>query len=483
MVFSSITFLFFFLPTVLLLYQLSGKSTRNLLLLAASLFFYSWGEGVYVLLMVTSIIINYSGGLLIAGSRTVASRRFFLILPVALNLLILGFFKYALFLTENLNLMLSYWNLPALELMPVRLPIGISFFTFQALSYIIDVYRRKELPQKNIINLALYISLFPQLIAGPIVRYNQIADEIENRSTTMNDLAEGIQRFLLGLGKKILLANPLAAIADKIFILPETELTISLAWLGALSYTLQIYFDFSGYSDMAIGLGRMFGFHFPENFNYPYISKSIREFWQRWHISLSSWFRDYLYFPLGGSRSGPIRTYINLLIVFLLCGFWHGASWTFVAWGLYHGFFLVLERTPLGPLVGRLWSPLRILLTLLLVMLGWVIFRSDTLSEAILYISIMAGGSQTGFDPSILSLYLDSKARFEISMALLLALPLYPCLRRLKQTLLQRWSGAIKLAVSASVHLAQLLFFAAISYFAVISLAAGVYNPFIYFRF
>ena len=483
MVFSSITFLFFFLPTVLLLYRLSGKRTRNSLLLAASLFFYSWGEGVYVLLMVTSITINYSGGLLIAGWRPDTGRRFFLILSVALNLLILGFFKYAHFITENLNLILSCWNLPAIELTPIRLPIGISFFTFQALSYIIDVYRKKVLPQKNIINLALYISLFSQLIAGPIVRYNQIADEIKNRSATMNDLAEGIQRFLIGLSKKILLANPLAAIADKIFILPETELTTPLAWLGALSYTLQIYFDFSGYSDMAIGLGRMFGFHFPENFNYPYISKSIREFWQRWHISLSSWFKDYLYIPLGGSRNGPLRTYINLIIVFLLCGVWHGASWTFVIWGLYHGFFLILERTPLGSITGRMWSPLRILLTFLLVMLGWVIFRSNSLPQATFYLGTMAGWGQNGFDPSILSLYLDSKARFEISMALLLALPLYPCLRRLKQTLLQRWSGAVKLAVSTSVHLTQLLFFAAISYFAVISLAAGVYNPFIYFRF
>ena len=483
MVFSSITFLFFFLPTVLLLYQFSGKRTRNVLLLAASLFFYSWGEGVYVMLMVISILINYSGGLLIANPRPAAGRRFFLVLSVALNLLILGFFKYAHFIADNLNLVFSYCSLPAIELAPVRLPIGISFFTFQALSYIIDVYRRKELPQKNIINLALYISLFPQLIAGPIVRYNQIADEIENRSVTMNDLAEGIQRFLLGLSKKILLANPLAAIADKIFMLPETELTMTLAWLGALCYTLQIYFDFSGYSDMAIGLGRMFGFHFPENFNYPYISTSIREFWRRWHISLSSWFKDYLYIPLGGSKSGPIRTYINLLIVFLLCGFWHGASWTFIVWGLYHGFFLVLERTPLGAIVGRLWSPARILLTFLLVMFGWVIFRSDTLPGAIQYMSVMAGGGQKGFDASLLSLYLDSKARFEILMALLLALPLYPWLRRLKQILLQRWPGAIKLAVSASVHLAQLLFFATISYFTVISLAAGVYNPFIYFRF
>ncbi len=483
MVFSSITFLFFFLPTVLLLYLAAGKGSRNLLLLTASLFFYSWGEGVYVLLMAASIIINYCGGLLVAGDRPITTRRIFLILCIALNLLLLGYFKYANFLTENLNLLFSFWNLPSIDLTPVRLPIGISFFTFQALSYIIDVYRKKVFPQRSIINLGLYISLFPQLIAGPIVRYNQIADEIKNRSVTMNGLAEGIQRFLFGLGKKILLANPLAAIADKIFIMPENELTMGLAWLGALSYTLQIYFDFSGYSDMAIGIGRMFGFHFPENFNYPYISKSIREFWQRWHISLSSWFRDYLYIPLGGSRRGPVRTYLNLLVVFVLCGFWHGASWTFIVWGLYHGFFLILGRTRLAVITTRLWSPVRISLTFIIVLFGWVLFRSDTLPQALSYISVMLGQNQNGFDPSSLSLYLDAKARFELFMAIVLTLPVYPYLLRLKQRLLQRWGGTISLALNTSVHLTQLIFFAALSYFAVISLAAGVYNPFIYFRF
>ena len=483
MVFSSITFLFFFLPAVLLLYWLSGKAARNILLLVASLFFYSWGEGVYVLLMLASITINFSGGLLIAGSRSAAFSRFFLILSVSLNILILGFFKYANFIADNLNLLLSFLDVPAIELEPVRLPIGISFFTFQALSYIIDVYRKKVPPQRNVINLALYISLFPQLIAGPIVRYNTIADEIENRSTTISGLTAGIQRFLFGLSKKILLANPLAAIADKLFMLPEAELTLPLAWLGALCYTLQIYFDFSGYSDMAIGLGRMFGFHFLENFNYPYISKSIREFWRRWHISLSSWFKDYLYIPLGGSRTGPARTHVNLLIVFVLCGFWHGASWTFVVWGLYHGLFLILERTRFGSVASRFWSPVRILLTFLIVMFGWVIFRSNTLPEALSFLTVMLGVKQTSLDISVLSLYADHKARFEIFMALLLALPIYPHILRLKQILLGRTSGGASFAVSATVHLGQLLFFITISYFAVISLAAGVYNPFIYFRF
>lgn len=483
MVFSSITFLFFFLPTVLVLYLAAGIKLRNLLLLIASLFFYSWGEGIYVLLMLGSITINYTGGLLIAASGPTTLRRLFLFIAVCANLLILGFFKYANFLTDNLNVLLIASGFPTIDLAPIRLPIGISFFTFQALSYIIDVYRSTSRPQKNIINLALYISLFPQLIAGPIVRYNNIADELENRSTTLDSLTEGIQRFLFGLAKKILLANPLAQIADAIFSLPPSELTTPLAWLGALCYTLQIYFDFSGYSDMAIGLGRMFGFHFLENFNYPYISKSIREFWRRWHISLSSWFRDYLYIPLGGNKGGNVRTCVNLLIVFILCGFWHGASWTFVVWGLYHGFFLVLERTRFGHVMGTLWNPVRIFFTFFIVIIGWVIFRSNSLAGAISFIAIMFGGNQTTFDTALVPLYVDAKARFEIFVALLLALPIYPYLPKLKQTLLERSSGIANFVLNLCIHTAQFLFFSIVSYFAVISLAAGVYNPFIYFRF
>jgi len=482
MVFSSITFLFFFLPAVLLLYWMSGKA-RNILLLSASLFFYAWGEGVYVLLMLISITINFSGGLLISKSRSAATSRLFLVLSVFLNLLILCFFKYANFVADNLNLLLSSLSLLTIDLEPVRLPIGISFFTFQALSYIIDVYRKKVLPQKNFINLALYISLFPQLIAGPIVRYSDIAESIENRVASMSNVAQGIQRFLFGLAKKILLANPIAAIADQIFMLPDNELSLPLAWLGALCYTLQIYFDFSGYSDMAIGLGRMFGFHFLENFNYPYISKSIREFWRRWHISLSSWFRDYLYIPLGGNRASPIRTHINLLIVFVLCGIWHGASWTFVVWGLYHGFFLILERTSFGSLTARMWPPFRIAVTFLVILVGWVIFRSDTLSGAVSFLSVMLGAQQTSLDPSVLSLYVDGKARLEIMVAIILAFPLYPSLLRMRQAVLQRKSSVANMLTSVSVHLVQLLFFMVISYFSVISLAAGAYNPFIYFRF
>ena len=483
MVFSSIPFLFFFLPAVLITYWLAGKTFRNSVLLGASLFFYSWGEGIYLFLMLASIVINYCGGRLIGACSSPTSRRFYLSLTVFLNLFILCFFKYAGFVTENINLLFSAIGLPTINLIPLRLPIGISFFTFQALSYIIDVFRRTVVPQRNVINLALYISLFPQLIAGPIVRYNDIADQLEDRSSRIDDLAHGIQRFLMGLSKKVLLANPIAVVADSIFSLPASELTTPLAWLGAFCYTLQIYFDFSGYSDMAIGLGRMFGFRFLENFNYPYISTSIREFWRRWHISLSSWFRDYLYIPLGGSRGGNIRTYVNLFIVFILCGFWHGASWTFVVWGLYHGFFLVLERTGYGTVLKNLWYPARLLVTLLIIVIGWVIFRCETLTQAVSYLSVMFGVKQGSMDLTILSFYLDSKSQFEICVAALLSLPLYPVLLRFGQQVRQRSNNAAGRVAVISVHCVQLLFFMTISYFAIISLAAGVYNPFIYFRF
>ncbi len=353
MVFSSITFLFFFLPVFLMGYLGVGKKGRNLFLLLASLFFYLWGEQLFVLVMLASIVMNYFFGLLldrvgIQGSR---AGKFLLAAALVANLGMLVFFKYANFAVDNLNLLLSWLNMPLMHLHKVHLPIGISFFTFQAMSYLIDLYRQEYKAQKNPLYLGLYISLFPQLIAGPIVRYSDIAEHIKKRTVSLHDFACGAERFVFGLGKKILIANPMGLMADHIFAMQAELLSTGTAWLGITCYTLQIYFDFSGYSDMAIGLGRMFGFHFLENFNYPYISRSIREFWRRWHISLSTWFRDYLYIPLGGNRHGNNRTSLNLLIVFLLCGLWHGASWNFILWGLMYGFFLVAERGIWGRIV------------------------------------------------------------------------------------------------------------------------------------
>jgi len=345
MLFSEPVFVFLFLPLLLLGYALTPRAAQNTLLLLASLLFYAWGEGFFVLVMLGSIAFNYLVGLLLeAGRGRRRLRPLALLLGVAGNLALLIVFKYAGFLVTNLNLLLAGLKLPALPVPALHLPIGISFFTFQAMSYVIDVYRDRIPVQKHPLRIALYIALFPQLIAGPIVRYQHIARQLTRRVVTRPGLAEGIRRFILGLGKKMLLANVLAVPVDKIFAIPAHQLTTSVAWLGVVCYALQIYFDFSGYSDMAIGLGRMFGFRFLENFRYPYLARTITDFWRRWHISLSSWFRDYVYIPLGGNRRGPLRTYRNLVIVFLLCGLWHGASWTFVAWGLFHGLFLAIER-------------------------------------------------------------------------------------------------------------------------------------------
>jgi len=483
MVFSSITFLFFFLPGVLLLYGLVGKKWKNILLLLASLLFYAWGEGVYLLLMLASICINYLSGRLIHAYRGSPHGKFFFILTVVINLSILGFFKYAHFVTDNVNQLLMLFELPVINLNPIRLPIGISFFTFQALSYIIDLYRQKIAPQKNIINLGLYIALFPQLIAGPIVRYHDIARQLVDRRITTEGMAAGIQRFLFGLSKKVLLANPLAIIADQIFALPQAELTAPVAWLGTFCYTLQIYYDFSGYSDMAIGLGRMFGFHFLENFNYPYISRSIREYWRRWHISLSSWLRDYVYIPLGGNRLGNVRTHFNLLLVFFLCGLWHGASWNYVIWGLYHGAFILVERTRIGSYQRMLWSPLQTLITIVILLIGFVIFRCETLPAASDYLTVMfgVGGESPSANP--VSFYVNSKVICEIMIAILIAMPVYPAICKMRHKILERVTGAGQCMLEVTFQLSKLSVTICLFYFTCISLAAGVYNPFIYFRF
>ena len=333
MVFSSITFLFVFLPITLCLYFVIGNRVRNILLLGASLIFYAWGEGIYVLIMLGSITLNYLIGIYLGRSREVTYRKLVVSFGIIANLLLFGAFKYTNWLVDIIAGIIPSLEPTDLLRDPVHLPIGISFFTFQALSYVIDVYRRDTEAQNNPFHLGLYIASFPQLIAGPIVRYNQVAEQIVRRKHSVALFASGVERFVFGLSKKVLIANQMGSVADLVFNQDYTSLDPGLAWLGIVCYTLQIYFDFSGYSDMAIGLGRMFGFRFTENFNYPYIARSIQEFWRRWHISLSTWFRDYLYIPLGGNRNGELRTYRNLFIVFILCGIWHGASWNFFGMG------------------------------------------------------------------------------------------------------------------------------------------------------
>ena len=342
MVFSAPIFLFLFLPIVLALYFVTPSRMRNPLLLGASLVFYGWGEPRFVAVMLASALVNYGFALAIgAGTR----RRLLLSLAITVNLGLLAVYKYSDFAVANVNTLLGWTGVPLLARPGLILPLGISFFTFHAVSYLMDVYRGRVPAQRNPLDVALYIALFPQLIAGPIVRYATIAPEIARRRTTWDGLVWGIRRFVVGLGKKVLIANTLARPADAVFGLPPSEMSAGLAWLGVACYALQIYFDFSGYSDMAIGLARIFGFPFPENFRYPYVSRSLTEFWRRWHISLSTWFRDYLYVPLGGNRRGPARVYLNLVVVFVFCGLWHGASWTFLVWGLFHGVFLVRSPT------------------------------------------------------------------------------------------------------------------------------------------
>ena len=356
MLFTSPIFLCVFLPLLLILYSITPRVLKNTLLALASLMFYFWGEVDYAWVFLLSVVFNYLMGRIIGLSAS-SKKSLFLVIACIVNLVLLGYFKYANFIADNINQLLSLFHFAPIRLDPVHLPIGISFVTFHALSYLIDIKRGTSTEQKDPMDVLLYLALFPQLIAGPIIRYNQIAEQIKNRFFSIDDVYAGIRRFIFGLSKKVLIANQLGLIADSIFSIHGTDITTPLAWLGVTAYTLQLYFDFSGYSCMAIGLAMIFGFRFPENFNYPYISKSIQEFWRRWHISLSSWFRDYLYIPLGGNRHGTARTYFNLVLVFFLCGLWHGSSWNFVIWGLFHGSFLVIERIKLGIWLEKLWTP------------------------------------------------------------------------------------------------------------------------------
>ena len=483
MVFSSIIFLFLFLPLVLGLYFLTCKKYRNLFLLCASLIFYAWGEKLYLVILVISVFINYSCGLLIDRHRGSNRSSFYLTVAIVLNLGILAFFKYSNFVITNLNSILAIFGIGQLYLARVHLPMGISFFTFQALSYVIDVYNQKIVAQKNIINLGAYISLFPQLMAGPIVRFSHIAKEMVNRTVSRTDFAEGVRQFLFGLSKKMLIANPVARVADQVFSLPTGDLTTGLAWLGAVCYTLQIYFDFSGYSDMAIGLARMLGFHYLENFNYPYISRSIREFWRRWHISLSTWFRDYLYIPLGGNQQSSIRTYINLVIVFLLCGLWHGASWNFVIWGLFHGFFLATERTFVGRGLNALPQPFKHVYALLIVIVGWVIFRTDSMTHAISYLSAMSGFAHGAGVKYNVAMFLSDKLKLELGVGIILSTPLYPLVKRIGLSMLETGPVKFRVALNVAFSVVGFVLLSIIVYASIISLAASAYTPFIYSKF
>lgn len=438
MVFSSGVFLFLFLPALLIsYYSAKSRTIRNYILLAASLAFYSWGEPVFVFIMLVSIIINWYIALSVHGRKSL------LVLAITLDVLLLGVFKYAGFITENLGL----------NRINIALPIGISFFTFQMMSYVFDVYYGTTPAQKNPMYVALYISFFPQLIAGPIVRYNQIEAAISDRTENFNDFSEGVSRFIYGLGKKLLVANFVAQIADNLFGYIENP-SVMMSWLGAVCYTLQIYYDFSGYSDMAIGLGLMFGFRFEENFNYPYTANGIRDFWSRWHISLSTWFRDYVYIPMGGNRVTRLRWLWNFFIVWLLTGIWHGANWTFILWGMSYFVLLLFER-----MIGRRAGHV---LTLLAVILLWVVFRSENVSQAVSYWASMFGLKGNALWDSAFAEYVRS------SWTVL-------CVSLAGVCPLTKWLKRFPAIESAWLCLVFVL--------CVLEVVGSSYNPFIYFNF
>ena len=483
MVFSSLPFLFRFLPLLLFLYFLPAAVKfphcrqvvlKNAVLFIGSLIFYAWGEPVYIFLMLFSTLLDYTHGILVnhyknsASPNNMRKAKIAVFSSVFINLFLLGFFKYSDFLIETLNQMTGFSISP----LHLPLPIGISFYTFQTMSYTIDVYRGDAKVQKNFLAFATYVTLFPQLIAGPIVQYKTIAAQLTERKETWDSFSYGIHRFLVGLGKKVLLANNIGLLWDSISSIPQTELTSLTAWIGILSFAFQIYFDFSGYSDMAIGLGQMFGFHFLENFNYPYLSKSITEFWRRWHISLGTWFREYVYIPLGGNRKGLKKQFLNIILVWLLTGFWHGANWNFIAWGAYFSVLLVLEKCFLLRLLKRLPAFFQHCYAILSILIGWVIFSFENLSMGIHYLSVMFGLSGSGF--------YNTESLYFLTNYGILFLILIPG----STPLLAKWiprifchlSPRIQTLLEISAH--ALIFLLSTAY-----LVDATYNPFLYFRF
>ena len=473
MVFSSPLFLFYFLPVVLILYYLVPRGQvfwKNLVLLVCSLFFYAWGEPVYVLLMLFSIAMDYGLGLWLEHEKKRGGHPGrILALAVVMNLLFLAFFKYANFLIGMVNGVTK----AGIPLLDVSLPIGISFYTFQALSYIIDLYRGEVEVQRSILNFGTYVSLFPQLIAGPIVRIKTVAGELRDREESFPDFAAGVRRFVVGLAKKVLLANTVGEIWQKISAMEIDTLPVLTAWIGLAAFTFQIYFDFSGYSDMAIGLGRMFGFHFEENFNYPYVATSITDFWRRWHITLSTWFREYVYIPLGGNRRGLAKQIRNILVVWLLTGIWHGAGWNFVVWGLYFGVILMIEKVGLLRLLDKVPPVLRHVYTMLLVMISWAIFAFDSLGQGVRYIGTLFGAGGRLWDGQGIYLLYSSAVLLVLLILGSTALP-----RKTAALVGGRLKAHPAVLTAVELGLILLGFVLCIAF-----LVDASYNPFLYFRF
>lgn len=468
MVFSSLVFLFVFLPVTILIYYIAPKPLRNLVFLIASLIFYAWGEPIYIFIMLFSTVFDYINGLLINKFRQKKHlSKIVLINSLIVNLGILGIFKYSDFIVANIN---NLFNLN-IVLKSLPLPLGISFYTFQTLSYTIDVYLDKVAVQKNIISFGAYVTMFPQLVAGPIVRYSEVCEELNNREESLNLFGEGTELFIIGLSKKVLLANNIGLLWSTVKATPIGEISIVSAWLGIMAFTFQIYFDFSGYSDMALGLGKMFGFNFMKNFDYPYISTSVTEFWRRWHISLGGWFREYVYIPLGGNREGELKQYRNLIIVWLLTGLWHGASWNFVFWGMYYGLFIIIEKMFLLKWFENKPKITKHIYTLLIVIIGWAFFEFENMPMAITYIKTMFGLGKVPFIDSSTIYYLYTNILLFIILGISSTPILENAFRRLK-TNEGKWSKILIPIIY------MFLLFLSTAY-----LVNESYNPFLYFRF
>ena len=472
MLFSSITFLFMFLPIVMAVYYLVPNGAKNIVLLLASLFFYAWGEPVYVVLMILSIVLNYFCGRDIeANADNPKKAKLSLVFALTANILILGFFKYYGFLLDTVNSFLTT-DIPY-RVLP--LPIGISFYTFQAISYVIDIYRKDAKPQKNILYFALYISMFPQLIAGPIVRYADIEEQLKMRKVTLRKLGQGSMYFIIGLAKKVIIANSTGAVFEEVAAMSTGSLSVLTAWVGVFSYAFQIYFDFSGYSDMAIGLGAILGFHFPENFNYPYIATSVTDFWHRWHISLSTWFKEYVYIPLGGNRKGLARQILNILIVWTLTGIWHGAGWNFLFWGLWFALFLILEKLFLGELLKNAPVVFGRVYTLTVVLISWVFFALEKPGEILAYLQAMFGLNGVGL-MNTQAMFLGNEYLVLLIIALVACLPV-------GSLLIHRLKSSKTGPAMALYRVGEKVIPAALLILSVAYIVDASYNPFLYFRF
>lgn len=468
MVFSSLIFIFIFLPITLIVYYLVPKTKQNYVLFISSLIFYGWGEPVYIILMIISIMINHIGGLLIQEYRSNKDFcKFIFITVLVLDLSSLVFFKYYGFIIDNINVIFN----STLRIKNLPLPLGISFYTFQLISYVADVYMEKVEAQVNFITFGAYISMFPQLVAGPIVQYRDVKQQLFNREESVLKFGVGVERFIMGVGKKVLLANNLGLIWKSIKALPIGEVSVLSSWVGIIAFTLQIYFDFSGYSDMAIGLGKMMGFDFLENFKYPYISRSVTEFWRRWHISLSAWFREYMYIPLGGNRRGTVIQFRNLMIVWFSTGLWHGASWNFVVWGVYFGVLIFAEKMYVGELLQKLPRAVGHIYTIVLIIIGWVFFEAGSLSGAMDYLRVMFGLAGNGVIDNV-GIYTLRSNFIIIVLAIVAATPFFKNLYKLLKERLQLKGVAVAIVCNTIIL-----------FISTVYLVSETYNPFLYFRF